>query len=70
LSLQALACPEHPEVWEAEWIEGRGKSEDLDSAQRKPGLGPGEMSTILLGELAASAVLLDDCGVENDLGAC
>lgn len=55
--------PGASEVSKAEWIEVKrlGAPADLLSAQQKYGLGPGEMSTILLGkELGASPVLIDD----------
>ena len=51
------------EVSKAEWIEVKAVQNPagLDSAQRKYGLGPGEMSTILLAkEIGANPVLLDD----------
>src|SRR5262249_32978150 len=51
------------EVSKAEWIEVKAVQNPagLYSAQRKYGLGPGEMSTILLAkELGANPVLLDD----------
>jgi len=50
-------------VSRSEWIELKAvrNPADLYSAQRKYGLGPGEMSTILLAkELGANPVLLDD----------
>jgi predicted nucleic acid-binding protein len=52
------------EVSKAEWIEVKPVQNPagLYAAQRKYGLGPGEMSSILLAkELAANPVLLDDC---------
>ena len=55
--------PGASEVSKAEWIEVKAvqNSTGLYSAQRKYGLGPGEMSTILLAkELGANPVLLDD----------
>lgn len=55
--------PGSSEVSNAEWIEMRAvqNAAGLYAAQRKYGLGPGEMSTILLAkELRASPVLLDD----------
>jgi predicted nucleic acid-binding protein len=63
LSSLALACPGASEVSKAEWIEVKAVQNPagLYSAQRKYGLGPGEMSTILLAkELGANPVLLDD----------
>lgn len=51
------------EVSKAEWIEVKAVQSPahLHSEQRKYGLGPGEMSTILLAkELGANPVLLDD----------
>lgn len=47
----------------AEWVEVKSiqNPASLNVAQRKFGLGPGEMSTILLAkELGANPVLLDD----------
>lgn len=55
--------PGASEVSRAEWIEVKGiqNPADLDAARRKFGLGPGEMSTILLAkELGANPVLIDD----------
>jgi uncharacterized protein len=55
--------PGASEVSGAEWIEVKAVANpaDLRVAQRQYGLGPGEMSTILLGkELGAKPVLLDD----------
>jgi predicted nucleic acid-binding protein len=55
--------PGASEVSKAEWIEVKSlrSPHGLHSAQRKHGLGPGEMSTILLAnELSANLVLLDD----------
>jgi predicted nucleic acid-binding protein len=55
--------PGASEVSKAEWIEVKAiqNPAGLYSAQRKYGLGPGEMSTILLAkELRANPVLLDD----------
>ena len=55
--------PGASEVSKAEWIEVKvlQNPAGLYSAQRKYGLGPGEMSTILLAkELNANPVLLDD----------
>ncbi len=52
----------------AEWIEVQALQNPagLYSAQRKYGLGPGEMSTILLAkELGANPVLLDDYRARN-----
>lgn len=51
------------EVSKAEWIEVKALKNpaDLRTAQRQYGLGPGEMSTILLAkEIDAGQVLLDD----------
>jgi predicted nucleic acid-binding protein len=51
------------EVSDAEWIEVKAVQSPggVSSAQRKYGLGPGEVSTILLAkELGANPVLLDD----------
>jgi predicted nucleic acid-binding protein len=51
------------EVSKAEWIEVKALKDpgDLRAAQRQYGLGPGEMSTILLAkEINAGPVLLDD----------
>jgi predicted nucleic acid-binding protein len=53
------------EVSHAEWIEVKALQNPagLYSAQRKYGLRPGEMSTILLAkELGANPLLLDDYG--------
>ena len=55
--------PGASEVSKAEWIEVKAiqNPAGLYSAQRQHGLGPGEMSTILLAkELGASSLLLDD----------
>ena len=55
--------PGASEVSEARWIENKllRNPSGLNAAQRKYGLGPGEMSTILLAkELGANPVLLDD----------
>jgi predicted nucleic acid-binding protein len=55
--------PGASEVSKAEWIEVKSiqNPASLLSAQRKYGLGPGEMSAIFLAkELGASPVLLDD----------
>ena len=55
--------PGASEVSKAEWIEVKAlqNAAGLYSAQRKYGLGPGEMSSILLAkELGANPVLLDD----------
>ena len=61
---KAYAEPEPGiDVSKAEWIEVKAVQNPagLYSAQRKYGLGPGEMSTILLAkELGANPVLLDD----------
>jgi uncharacterized protein len=61
--IAGAGLPGASEVSKAEWIEVKSVQNPagLLSAQRKYGLGPGEMSTILLTkELAASPVLLDD----------
>ena len=61
--IRGADLPGASEVSNAEWIEVKGvqKPGDIDTAQRKYGLGPGEMSTILLAkELGANPVLLDD----------
>lgn len=63
LSSLVLDYQEQSEVSKAEWIEVKAVQNPagLYSAQRKYGLGPGEMSTILLAkELGANPVLLDD----------
>ena len=55
--------PGAAEVFNANWIEVRALANPaaLPPAQRQYGLGPGEMSTILLAkELGANPVLLDD----------
>lgn len=55
--------PGATEVSRADWIEVRplGDRSNLESERRRRGLGPGEMSTIILAkELAADVVLLDD----------
>lgn len=55
--------PGASEVSKAEWIEVEAIANpaDLRAAQRQYGLGPGEMSTILLAkQLGAKPVLLDD----------
>ena len=61
--IAGAGLPGASEVTKAEWIEVKAVQNPagLYSAQRKYGLGPGEMSTILLAkELAANALLLDD----------
>ena len=61
--IAGAALPGASEVSKAEWIEVKAVQNPagLYSAQRKYGLGPGEMSTILLAkELGANPVLLDD----------
>ncbi len=61
--IAGAGLPGASEVSKAEWIEVKSLQSPagLDSAQRKYGLGPGEMSTILLArELGANPVLLDD----------
>jgi predicted nucleic acid-binding protein len=61
--IAGAGLPGASEVPKAEWIEVKAVQNPagLFSAQRKHGLGPGEMSTILLAkELGASPVLLDD----------
>ncbi len=61
--IAGAGLPGAPEVSKAEWIEVKAVQNPagLYSAQRKYGLGPGEMSTILLAkELGANPVLLDD----------
>ena len=63
LSSLVLGCQEHRRFRKPEWIEVKALQNPagLYSAQRKYGLGPGEMSTILLAkELGANPVLLDD----------
>src|SRR6266481_10068349 len=60
--------PGASEVSKAEWIEVKRLQNPagLHSAQRKYGLGPGEMSAILLAkELGANPVLLDDYRARN-----
>lgn len=55
--------PGASEVSKADWIEVKsvGNPASLRSAQQKYGLGPGEMSTILLAkEFGANPVLIDD----------
>jgi len=61
--IAGAGLPGASEVSKAEWIEVKAVQNPagLYSAQRKYGLGPGEMSTILLGkELSPNPVLLDD----------
>ncbi len=61
--IAGAGLPGASEVSKAEWIEVKAPQNPagLSSAQRKYGLGPGEMSTILLAkELGANPVLLDD----------
>jgi uncharacterized protein len=61
--IAGAGLPGASEVSKAEWIEVKAVQNPagLYSAQRKHGLGPGEMSTILLAkELGANPVLLDD----------
>jgi len=61
--IAGAGLPGASEVSKAEWIEVKvlQNPAGLHSAQRKYGLGPGEMSTILLAkELNANPVLLDD----------
>ena len=63
--IAGAGLPGASEVSKTEWIEVKSVQNPagLLSAQRKYGLGPGEMSTILLTkELAASPVLLDGTG--------
>jgi predicted nucleic acid-binding protein len=61
--IAGAGLPGASEVSKAEWIEVKSVQNpaDLHSAQRKYGLGSGEMSTILIAkELGANPVLLDD----------
>jgi predicted nucleic acid-binding protein len=61
--MAGAGLPGSSEVSKAGWIEVKGiqNPAGLYSAQRKYGLGPGEMSSILLAkELGANPVLLDD----------
>jgi predicted nucleic acid-binding protein len=61
--IAGAGLPGASEVSKAEWIEVKAVQNQagLYSAQRKHGLGPGEMSTILLAkDLGANPVLLDD----------
>jgi len=61
--IAGAGLPGASEVSKAEWIEVKAVQNPAGvySAQRKYGLGPGEMSTILLAkELGANPVLLDD----------
>ena len=62
--IAGAGLPGSSEVSKAEWIEVKAVKNPAEvySAQRKYGLGPGEMSTILLAkELGANPVLPDDC---------
>jgi len=62
--IAGAGLPGASEVSKAEWIQVKAVQNPagLYAAQRKYGLGPGEMSTILLAkELGANPVLLDDC---------
>ena len=61
--IAGAGLPGSSEVSKAEWVEVKALQNPagLHSAQRKYGLGPGEMSSILLAkELGANLVLLDD----------
>lgn len=61
--IAGAGLPGSSEVSKAEWIEVKALQNPagLHSAQHKYGLGPGEMSSILLAkELSANPVLLDD----------
>ena len=61
--ISGAGLPGALEVSKAEWIEVKAvlNPAGLQAAQRKYGLGPGEMSTIILAkELGANPVLLDD----------
>jgi len=61
--IAGAGLPGASEVSKAEWIEGKEVQNPacLYLAQQKHGLGPGEMSTILLAkELGANPALLDD----------
>ena len=61
--IAGAGLPGASEVSKAEWIEVKAVQNPagLYSAQRKYGLGPGEMSTILLAkELGANPLMLDD----------
>jgi predicted nucleic acid-binding protein len=61
--IAGTGLPGASEVSKAEWIEVKAVQNPaaLYSAQRKYGLGPGEMSTILLAkELGANPAVLDD----------
>lgn len=61
--IAGAGLPGASEVSKAEWVEVKAVQDagGLHSAQQKYGLGPGEMSTILLAkELGANLVLLDD----------
>jgi len=66
--IAGAGLPGASELSKAEWIERRAVQNPagLHSAQRKYGLGPGEMSSILLAkELGANPVLLDDYRARN-----
>ncbi|HUJ40233.1 MAG TPA: hypothetical protein VLW54_06785 [Candidatus Acidoferrales bacterium] len=66
--IAGAGLPGAAEVTRAEWIEVRAIRDvaGLVAAQRASGLGPGEMSTILLAkELGANPVLLDDYRARN-----
>jgi uncharacterized protein len=66
--IAGAGLPGASEVSNAEWIEVKGveNSAGLRSAQQKHGLGPGEMSTILLAkEISANPLLLDDYRARN-----
>jgi len=61
--IAGAGMPGASDVSEARWIEVKSlrNPSGVDAAQRKYGLGPGEMSTIVLAmELGANPVLLDD----------
>jgi len=61
--IAGAGLPGASEVSKAEWIEVKAVENPagLHSARRNQGLGPGEMSTILLAkEIGADVVLLDD----------
>ena len=61
--IAGAGLPGASEVSKAEWIEVKvfRNTTGLHAAQRRHGLGPGEMSTILLAkEVGANPVLLDD----------
>ena len=66
--IAGAGLPGASEVSNAEWIEVKSvqNSAGLRSAQQKHGLGPGEMSTILLAkEISANPLLLDDYRARN-----